>query len=99
MLPLPFALRPPDTSWAVVEAILGADTARARWPLQVAVLDTFPIVAELHDDSRHRGTSDSITVGRALPGGTYAWFFPSGTRATVIGRRNGDRRLPALVGR
>ena len=93
MLPLPFTLRPPDTAWAVVEAILGADTARVRWPLQVAVLDTVPLVAELDDDSLHLGTSDSITVGRALPGGTYAWFFPSGTRAAVIGRRNGDLRL------
>ena len=34
-----------------------------------------------------------MTVGRALPGGTYAWFFPSGTRAAVVGRRNGDLRL------
>ena len=36
---------------------------------------------------------DSMTVGRAVPGGTYAWFFPSGTRAAVTGRRNGDLRL------
>ena len=84
----------PDTAWAVVEAILGADTARARWPLQVAVLDTLPLVAELR--RRLRRTSAPATAsrsGRALPGGTYAWFFPSGTRAAVTGRRNGDLRL------
>jgi N-acetylmuramoyl-L-alanine amidase len=32
-------------------------------------------------------------VGRSLPGGTYAWFFPAGTRVAVTGRRNGDLRL------
>ena len=93
VLPLPFALTSPDTAWATAEAILGADTARVRWPLQVAVLDSLPVVAELEDDTTQVGTPDSLTVGRALPGGTYAWFFPSGTRAAVIGRRNGDLRL------
>ncbi len=93
MLSLPFALASPDTGWATVEAILGADTARVRWPLQVALLDSLPLVAELEDDTTAAGTPDSMTVGRALPGGTYAWFFPSGTRAAVVGRRNGDLRL------
>ena len=93
VLPLPFSLAAPDTSWAVLEAISGADTARVRWPLQVAVLDTLPAVAELDDDSAHTGLTDSVTVGRALPGGTYAWFFPAGTRVAVTGRRNGELRL------
>jgi N-acetylmuramoyl-L-alanine amidase len=93
ILPLPFALVPLDTAWAVVEAIVGTDTARSRWPLQVAVLDSLPLVAELEDDSTQSGVPDSLTVGRALPGGTYAWFFPSGTRAAVTGRRNDDLRL------
>lgn len=83
----------PDTSWATVEAIVGPDTARSRWPLQVAVLDSMPVVAELDDDTAHTGTTDSLTTGRALPGGTYAWFFPTGTRAEVAGRRNGELRL------
>ena len=93
ILPLPFALVPLDTAWAVVEAIVGPDTARARWPLQVAVLDSLPLVAELADDTTQGAVPDSMTVGRALPGGTYAWFFPTGTRAAVIGRRNDDLRL------
>jgi N-acetylmuramoyl-L-alanine amidase len=93
VLPLPFALDSRDTSWAVIEAIMGTDTARARWPLQVGLLDSLPLVAELVDDSAHTGISDSMTVGRALPGGTYVWFFPAGTRVAVIGRRNGDLRL------
>jgi N-acetylmuramoyl-L-alanine amidase len=82
-----------DTAWATAEAILGSDTARVRWPLQVALLDSLPVVAELEDDTARTAPRDSLTVGRAVPGGTYAWFFPSGTRAAVVGRRNGDLRL------
>jgi len=93
ILPLPLAASQPDTAWATAEAILGSDTARVRWPLQVALLDSVPVVAELEDDTTQTGPRDSLTVGRALPGGTYAWFFPSGTRAAVAGRRNGDLRL------
>jgi N-acetylmuramoyl-L-alanine amidase len=84
---------PVDSLWPVVEAIVGADTARVRWPLQVAMLDTLPVAVELDDDSTGTGITDSMTVGRAVPGGTYAWFFPTGTRATVTGRRNDDVRL------
>jgi N-acetylmuramoyl-L-alanine amidase len=82
-----------DTAWATAEAIVGTDTARVRWPLQVALLDSLPVVAELEDDTARTAARDSLTVGRAVPGGTYAWFFPSGTRAAVVGRRNGDLRL------
>ncbi len=82
-----------DSLWPVVEAIVGTDTARARWPLQVGMLDTLPVAVELDDDSTGTGITDSMTVGRAVPGGTYAWFFPTGTRATATGRRNDDVRL------
>jgi N-acetylmuramoyl-L-alanine amidase len=77
---------PPDSLWATVEAIRGADTTRARWPLQIALLDSLPLVAELAD-------TDSVVVGRAVPEGTYHWFFPAGTRAPVAGRANDDLRL------
>jgi len=87
------ALAPADSLWPVIEAIVGTDTARARWPLQVAMLDTLPVAVELDDDSTGTGITDSMTVGRAVPGGTYAWFFPTGTRAAVTGRRNDDVRL------
>ncbi len=82
-----------DTTWPTVEAIVGADTARARWPLQVATLDTMPVVTRLDDDTAHLGSTDSLTIGRAAPGATYAWFFPTGTVGQVSGRRNGDLRL------
>ncbi len=82
-----------DSSWAVVEAIRGLDTVRARWPLQLALLDTLPQLVELDDDSAGLGDTDGLTVGRALPGGTYNWFFPAGTLAPISGRLNGDLRV------
>ena len=92
--PAPYAeLASPDSSWAVVEATLGRDTVRLRWPLQVALLDTLPVVTQLDDDTAGRGETDSVTPGRATPGGTYAWFFPTGTRASVTGRVNDDLRI------
>ena len=91
--PVAVGLPPDSVAWGVVEAIRGADTVRARWPLQVGLLDTLPVVAELNDDTTGTGITDGITVGRAVPGGTYHWFFPNGTRARVSGRLNGDLRL------
>jgi N-acetylmuramoyl-L-alanine amidase len=86
-------LLPDSVAWGVVEAIRGADTVRARWPLQLGLLDTLPVIAELDDDTSGTSLPDGITVGRAVPGGTYHWFFPKGTRARVSGRLNDDLRL------
>jgi N-acetylmuramoyl-L-alanine amidase len=80
-------------SWAVLEAAHDGDTVRTRWPLQVSMLDTLPIVTQLEDDTAATAASDSITNGRAIPGGTYEWFFPSGTRGSVTGRVNDDIRI------
>ncbi|HWN18605.1 MAG TPA: N-acetylmuramoyl-L-alanine amidase [Gemmatimonadales bacterium] len=92
--PAPYAeLVSPDSSWAVVEAALARDTVRLRWPVQVALLDTLPVVTQLDDDTAKQGNTDSMTAGRATPGGTYAWFFPTGTRASVTGRVNDDLRI------
>ncbi len=77
----------------IVEAIQGADTARAHWPLRLALLDTLPLVAALDDDTAGTGETDSLTVGRARPGATYHWFFPTGTRGVVTGRLGDDLRL------
>jgi N-acetylmuramoyl-L-alanine amidase len=78
---------------AIIEAILGADTARVGWPIQLAVLDGPPAVVELDDDPDGAGDTDGITIGRAAPGSTFHWFFPRGTRAAVTGRINGTIRL------
>jgi N-acetylmuramoyl-L-alanine amidase len=92
--PAPYAeLVSPDSSWAVVEVAVADDTVRLRWPLQVGLLDTLPIVTEFNDDTLGDGNTDSLTPGRATPGGSYAWFFPRGTRASVTGRINDDLRV------
>ncbi len=92
--PSPYAeLVSPEGGWAMAEAALGPDTVRVRWPLQVALLDTLPLVVEFDDDSAHAGKTDSVTPGRALPGGPYTWFFPTGTRALGTGRLNEDLRI------
>ena len=87
-----------DSAWAVVEAALAGDTVRMRWPLQVALIDTLPVLAEFDDDTLGRGATDSLTPGRATPAGSYAWFFPTGTRAAVTGRVNDDVRVRLSAG-
>ena len=92
--PVPYAeLLSPDTGWATVEAIYKGDTVRTRWPLQVALLDTLPLVTEFDDDTTGTGETDSVTPGRATPGGPYQWFFPTSTRASVTARVNDDLRI------
>jgi N-acetylmuramoyl-L-alanine amidase len=77
----------------IIEAIIGPDTTRARWPLRLALLDSVPMVVEFNDDTAGKGDTDSLTVGRARPGATYHWFFPTGTRAVVSGRLGDDLRV------
>jgi N-acetylmuramoyl-L-alanine amidase len=82
-----------EPDWAVVEAALRGDTVRVRWPLQVALLDSMALVTEFNDDTTGTGQTDSTTPGRAVPGGAYQWFFPTGTRALVSARLNDDLRI------
>ncbi len=83
-----------DSTWVWIEAALGPDTARARWPLRLALLDprTAPVVV-VNDDPAGTGTTDSILAGRPSPWGTYHWFFPTGTVAAVSGRWSSQLRL------
>jgi N-acetylmuramoyl-L-alanine amidase len=76
----------------------GADTARAHWPLVLAAPDAgdlraHPDVVVLDDDTARTGATDSLTVGKAVPYGTYQWFFPTGTRAVRTGVWNDQVRL------
>ncbi len=80
-------------SLPMIEAIRGIDTVRAMWPLRLRPLDSLPLIIQLDDDTARTGQTDGMTVGRALPGGTYNWFFPTGTRAAISGRMNSDLRL------
>jgi N-acetylmuramoyl-L-alanine amidase len=83
----------PDSAWATLEVIRGRDTLRARWPLQLALIDSTPRPVRIDDDTARTDSTDKITPGRALPAGTYHWFFPAGTVARASGRLNGDLRL------
>jgi len=88
------SLAPGDSSWVRVEAVLDGDTARARWPLRLGVVegDVLPVVV-IDDDTAGTGATDSSLAGRPTPWGTYHWFFPTGTRAAVSGRWNDQLRL------
>jgi N-acetylmuramoyl-L-alanine amidase len=87
------AAEPIDSS-ALLEVINGVDTARAFWPLELRTLDlAHPEVVVLDDDTARTGTTDSLTVGKAVPSGTYQWFFPTGTRAVRSGVWNDQVRL------
>jgi N-acetylmuramoyl-L-alanine amidase len=83
-----------DPRWVQVLAVVGTDTARARWPLRLGLVDPkMPTVVMLDDDLRGTGTTDGIVVGRPSPFGTYHWFFPNKTIALVSGRWNDQVRL------
>lgn len=82
------------TACATLEVVAGADTATARWPIRVSPVDmTFPTVVVLTDDTARTGATDSVTPGKAVPGGTYNWFFPTGTTAVLSGWWNDQARL------
>ena len=83
----------PSAGPPVIEAILGGDTVRATWPIRLQLLDSVPRLIEFNDDTAGKGTGDSLTVGRARPGATYHWFFPTGTRTAATGRLGDDLRV------
>jgi len=76
----------------VIEVIRGSDTVSVPWPVQVQPLDD-ALLVEFDDDTARVGDTDGLTVGRAAPGATYHWFFPTGTRAAAVGRINEMLRL------
>jgi N-acetylmuramoyl-L-alanine amidase len=80
-------------SGLLLEAIRDRDTVRVRWPLDLVPLDATELAVELRDDPTRATDVDSLTAGRAHPGATYHWFFPTGTVARVTGRINDDLRL------
>lgn len=89
-------MQPPTRASATaptIEVILGADTARWSWPIQMAPINGTPRLVTFDDDTARKGDTDQITVGRTIPSGTYYYFFPTGTRAAVTGRVNGDLRV------
>ena len=55
-----------DADAVMLEAVLAGDTARARWPLQLALLPVPLRGVRLDDDPARRGDTDSVTIGRAV---------------------------------
>ena len=85
---------PAASYWLNVEAVFDGDTVRARWPLQLGLVDMDnPIVVVVNDDPNGTGGTDGVLAGRPSPWGTYHWFFPNGTLARVSGRWNNQVRL------
>ncbi len=76
---------------ATLEVILGRDTTRTPWPIEVHRVASRPLVRL--DDGLDGGVWRPI-VGRPLPGeGTYTWFFPRGTWTRADARMDGQVRL------
>jgi len=88
-----------DAATPLLEVALGRDTTRILWPAlrvtrgwdapaSVVLGPTFTPSGGVA--STHLGGNASINIGRAFPTGTYAWFFPTGTR-THVDMRIGDQ--------
>ncbi len=76
---------------ATLEVVLGRDTVRTPWPIEVHRVTTRPWVRL--DEVPEGGAWRSV-IGRPLPGaGTYTWFFPRGTWARADARIDGQVRL------
>jgi len=95
---LPGMPRGPGAAPLMVEAVIGRDTVRSRWPLRLGILDSVPPPVELNDDWQRTGGTDLLTPGRARPGATYHWFFPAGTVLAATARYDGDLRVRLAPG-
>lgn len=79
---------------AIVELVVGIDTARVPLPLSLAILDPDRLpVGETVDPGAFGDAGDGIVVGRPAPGYTYLYFWPDGTRLTLDGERDGEFRV------
>lgn len=76
---------------AVLELVVGTDTARTPLPLTVAVMERprVGVASPSAPDQTHRG----VVVGRATTAGPYNWFWPAGTRLALTGERGGMYRV------
>jgi N-acetylmuramoyl-L-alanine amidase len=88
---------PGDSSW-ILQVVNGVDTVRVPWQVELRLADTTLGVVELNDDPTRSGTTDGITIGRALRGGTYTWFWPAGTHVLADARLGNDLRLALAPG-
>lgn len=94
----PLALEAPkrpsrDTDCAVVEVVLGGQTARAPLPLDLWILREPGPVVRLREELTEAVGSDGFVIGRAGPGATTLWQWAAGVEARVTGRRDGVTRI------
>ncbi|HEX6939945.1 MAG TPA: N-acetylmuramoyl-L-alanine amidase [Longimicrobiales bacterium] len=81
----PAAARP-----AVLELVVGADTARAVLPLNLALVDPArPRVGATYDPSDPPRAAGGESRARPAPGGVFHYFWPDGTRIALTGERDG----------
>lgn len=76
-----------------LEVVLHGDTTRIPWPLAIHPVNALPVAVRLEHDPPPTPGSDSTIVGRAMPGGTYTWFFPPGTRTRADMRIGNEVRV------
>lgn len=88
------ALRGAADGSAVLELVVGLDTARVPLPLSLSLLDPDrPLVGVAHDPGTPGVSGDETAIARPGPGLTYHYFWPDGTMFTLTGERNGFYRV------
>jgi len=95
-VPLPRLARIPQevTGGAVVELVIGADTARRHVQLNLALLDPArPPVALAVDTAPAAPDAEPEVIGRTGPGWVYHYFWPNGTELALTGERDGEYRV------
>lgn len=87
---VPATAKPDQT--AMLELVVGNDTARAPLPLNLALADPErPVVAVAAAPPPPAGSG--LLIGRPGPGFTYAYFWPNETRVALTGERGGEYRV------
>lgn len=77
----------------ILDVVLHGDTTRVPWPVAIHPVTTLPVAVRLDHDSHRSVASDPTIVGRTMPGGTYTWFFPPGTRTRADMRVGNEVRV------
>jgi N-acetylmuramoyl-L-alanine amidase len=76
---------------AYLELAIGGDTARARLPASIGILEAFEPRLGVAATDR----ADSTLIGTKLPGpnNPFQWFFPNGTRLAITGESGNFLRV------
>lgn len=79
---------------AIIRVATTAGAIQVPMRLRVGLIDPAhrPVVI-LDDDTARLGNTDGAVAATPTPSGTFHWFFPNGTPATVSGRNENQVRL------